>query len=33
MLKILVIDDEPKVIQDMLTMFGYDIEVATDCLK
>jgi DNA-binding response OmpR family regulator len=30
MLKILLIDDDPHVTQDMLTLFGYDVEVATD---
>jgi len=30
MMKILLIDDQPLVIKDMLTMFGYDVELAED---
>lgn len=30
MLKILLIDDEPKLIEDMLTIYGYEVDVARD---
>jgi RNA polymerase sigma factor (sigma-70 family) len=30
MLKILLIDDEPKLLEDMLNMYGYTVKVATD---
>jgi DNA-binding NarL/FixJ family response regulator len=33
MSSILLIDDEPKIIQDILSLFGYDVKVATDGLS
>ncbi len=30
MIKILLIDDNPTIVRDMLTMFGYEVEVALD---
>lgn len=29
-MKVLLVDDEPEIVRDMLTMFGYDVDVACD---
>ena len=31
--KVLVIDDNPKFLEDSLPLYGYEVEVATDGLK
>lgn len=31
--KILIVDDNPKYLEDVLPMYGYDVEVATDGIK
>ena len=31
--KILIVDDNPKYLEDVLPMYGYEVEVATDCIK
>ena len=31
--KILIVDDNPKYLEDVLPMYGYEVEVATDGIK